>query len=666
MGSYYIQTSTEQAVETIGAFAAAEGLGAMHVETRPDGTTTAIAAGTDWLGSRAAWTCRRRGTGTVVAMKPVPSRWLMTWFYPAIACVAVGIVCMGGMMLAMGLPAIGSGIFLLAMALSGVGMVTYLKLRFPTVCISLVALERRFAERLRSFAMETEQPPDVEGMSFLAQVLLLHVPFAILLAGLVRAAPLLGGPIVPIILGLVARAYATRAVNNLPRAAWRLLLTGWASARSLMCHPAFLAIAMFYAGHATMVLLQQEQVQTDTFIAAIQLKFFHWTVPAGANALASDAKALQHVVTRPDFLCPSWGRLDILVAVWWVMAVMCVIMLYWDFKGFWDWVRVWVRARPDGNPLPTLPSLRCGTWTRASKGLMFTWLVLVVLTNVIHALLTVETASVLLRGKAVFSQTMGEVIGWIVLDYRAAAEGSVHVSAFGAALAALLMLPTLLVLCTWLPTVTIGLTRRLRFSRSTASCPEVVKMVERLSSMLGIRCPQVRLVVDDRPCLETRIPWFAVQPTVLVSSGAVIIFSSAEMEAALAHELAHAKYDARMIRLTRWVSLLALFPCNVFAVMLDTESREIRADRTAVDLTGRKDPLVSAIVRASFGWIVGKTGKRPIVRFPRQEATTWWQKRWQSFKRHATVLAALCQPDLLLGYAHPHAEDRLRAIRQDG
>ena len=652
----------KQAMEAIQAFAAAEGLGPVHVEPHPGGATKAIALGTGWLDPRATWVCRQRGAGIAIAMEPAPSRWVMTRLYLAIACVAVGTACMGGMMLAMGLPAIGNAGFLLAMALSGVGMVTYLKLRFPNTCVSLVATERRFAEQLRSLAVETEQPPDVEGMSFLAQVLLLHLPFAVLLAGLVRTAPLLGVPVLPILLGLVARAYAKRAVSNSPRGAWRLLLTGWVSARSLMCHPAFLAVAMFFVVHATMVVLQQERMQMDTFIAAVQLKFFQWTGPSGANALASDAKALQYVVRRPDFLCPSWGRLDILVAMWWLMAVMCVITFCWDIKGFWDWARVWVRVKPNDKPLPALPSLRHGTWTGASRALVLTWLLLAVVTNILHALLTVEITSVLLQGKAMFSQTLGEVIGWAVLDYQAAAEGGVGPGVPGVALAALLMLSTFLIPLTWLPTIAIGFLRACRRYSPTPAAQPIAETVSRLSSILGIRCPRICIASDDRCYLETRIPWFGVRPTILVSSGAMSLFSDTEMEAALAHELAHVRYDARMIRLTRWASLLALFPCNVFAVMLDTESREMRADRTAIDLTGQRDPLVGAIARASLGWIFGKTGKQPIARPSQREATTWRHGRWRNFKRYATVLATLCQPDLILGYAHPHAEDRLHAI----
>jgi Zn-dependent protease with chaperone function len=198
--------------------------------------------------------------------------------------------------------------------------------------------------------------------------------------------------------------------------------------------------------------------------------------------------------------------------------------------------------------------------------------------------------------------------------------------------------------------------------RSIPQDSAVTECVARYSTVLGTRCPRIRFVADDRPYLEARVPWFGVRATILVSDGAMSTFSSAEIAAALAHELAHVRHDARTIRMTRWASLLAMFPCNVFAILLDTESREMRADRIAVDLTGWRDPLVGAIVRASLGWIFGRTGKQPVVRPARQEATRWWQRRWQNFRRYATMLAALCQPDLILGYAHPHPEDRLRAI----
>jgi len=554
------------------------------------------------------------------------------------------------------------------MGVAALGMIIYHQLvRHHDVSISLLSLESRFADRLRPFGFRAEQPPEPKSLTFPMQALFLFVPLALLEGGAIRAFPVLGLPVLPVLLTLIGSACATRATQNSPRGAWRLLLAGWVNARALICHPGFIAIGLFFVLHTAVLLLQTgRDLRRETLADAIQLRLPTGPRETQSSSLQSVGMLLQEVVKRPDFMVPGPIRLDILRGVWWFLAAICGFLFAWDAKSFWDWARYWSHSRSNESSSPAIPSLRLGSWSGRGKGLTLAWLFSAGMNNIFHLLLTVEICSVLIRGRALFSRALGETIGWIVLDHSCAAQGIYQASTVGTVFVVILMFPTLSSLIACAVPIAGGIAARLKH-RTLPASPSVLKTASGIAEVVGVRCPRVYATAEERPNLQTRFPWFFGRPRILISRGALGLFENEEMKAAIAHEMVHVKYDAPAIRWTRWASFLCLYPCNVFAILLDTDSREMRADREAISLAGSEKYLVSAIVKASIGSVFRRQGATSrALGSPKQDASSGLGRRWQGLRRNAGLLVSLCQPDLILGYAHPLIEDRLQAIRQDG
>ncbi len=152
---------------------------------------------------------------------------------------------------------------------------------------------------------------------------------------------------------------------------------------------------------------------------------------------------------------------------------------------------------------------------------------------------------------------------------------------------------------------------------------EVSDRIVRLSQQLDISTPAVRLLDTAYPISYTSyspdaplIPSTDTKPTIVVSSGLYELLTPAELDAVLAHELAHiANDDLRLITMIRLPLLFAesltnqiRYPTNlieIFGMILTTvatlgvgivaRARELAADRGATALTGDPNALVSAL-----------------------------------------------------------------------
>jgi heat shock protein HtpX len=162
--------------------------------------------------------------------------------------------------------------------------------------------------------------------------------------------------------------------------------------------------------------------------------------------------------------------------------------------------------------------------------------------------------------------------------------------------------------------------------------PELVEMLERLCGLTGVAVP--RLAIKETPVPTSfTLGWSPWHSTIVVTRGLLDRLDGAELEAVLAHELAHvAHYDAfvlslisvpaRMLhRVLMWGvslprrSLLAipvflylcplLFLAWIFDalatlhVMTISRYRELVADRGAALVTGRPEALMSALQKLS-------------------------------------------------------------------
>lgn len=159
----------------------------------------------------------------------------------------------------------------------------------------------------------------------------------------------------------------------------------------------------------------------------------------------------------------------------------------------------------------------------------------------------------------------------------------------------------------------LGMLGARRFAQ--AEHPALVPLVEKAARVLGVRPPQLFLIVDGFPRL------FAVGrgPTssaLAVSAGALQSLRKEELEAAIAHELAHVRrrdvlvqtfvvlFAATLVELSRiggWFSRVLLYvlaPISAaFVHLLLSAKRELQADMLAAQTTGAANDLADALMR---------------------------------------------------------------------
>jgi Zn-dependent protease with chaperone function len=285
--------------------------------------------------------------------------------------------------------------------------------------------------------------------------------------------------------------------------------------------------------------------------------------------------------------------------------------------------------------------------------------------NAVHLALTLEAASVLLLGCSAFNFTLAQAIGWMVLDMDAAAKGQVQFNPYCLAFLMLLLSPTLLTLIGWILFALRSLFVYLR-TLLTPTDAALRNTATHLASSLGVRPPMIRMTRGRLPRIETHVSWLPGRSTIFISRSAAENLSEPELASALAHEVAHVKHDATALRWTRWLSFLSLFPCNVFALLLDTEYREKRADAAAARLVGSSEVVAAALVKVSLGSLFQTDGRKTGSKAGQATGTT---SRMNEGRRrlsaYLSLFGLLLQPELALGYVHPRLQDRLETLDQE-
>jgi heat shock protein HtpX len=148
-----------------------------------------------------------------------------------------------------------------------------------------------------------------------------------------------------------------------------------------------------------------------------------------------------------------------------------------------------------------------------------------------------------------------------------------------------------------------------------AEAPALHSTVERLAAIAGVTKPRLYLMPDGLPraLVVGRGPRGS---TIAVSSGLLTAATPAELEAVLAHELAHVRHRdvavqtivvvvaATLLEASRiggWLQRALLFVLGplaaAFVHLLLSPKREFLADRTAAQLLGSPHPLADALVR---------------------------------------------------------------------
>jgi heat shock protein HtpX len=148
-----------------------------------------------------------------------------------------------------------------------------------------------------------------------------------------------------------------------------------------------------------------------------------------------------------------------------------------------------------------------------------------------------------------------------------------------------------------------------------AEDPLLRSTADKVAAQLGVRAPQLYLVDDGFPRLFA-VGRGPVSSTLAISTGAVQALRSDELEAAMAHELAHVRrHDVlvqtnvvllaatlvEMSRIGGWFSRVLLYVfapiAAAFVHVLLSPKRELEADALAAQATGRAHDLADALLR---------------------------------------------------------------------
>lgn len=148
-----------------------------------------------------------------------------------------------------------------------------------------------------------------------------------------------------------------------------------------------------------------------------------------------------------------------------------------------------------------------------------------------------------------------------------------------------------------------------------AEDPTLRSAADTVAAKLGVRPPSLYLIDDPFPRLFS-VGRGPTSSTVAISTGALVALRREELEAALAHELAHVRrrdvlvqtfvvlFATTMVELSRvggWFSRALLYvfaPVGAaFVHVLLSPTRELRADVLAVSATGGAHDLADALLR---------------------------------------------------------------------
>ena len=126
---------------------------------------------------------------------------------------------------------------------------------------------------------------------------------------------------------------------------------------------------------------------------------------------------------------------------------------------------------------------------------------------------------------------------------------------------------------------------------------DIVSITRKLATAANIDCPKICLVDNGAPCAFTTRS--RGEYTIAVSVGLVESLDPKEVEACLAHEIAHIRNRdfalrtcVTMVRVALFAKLLSYFVEAAFY-----RTRELLADRTAADLIDGTEYLISALTK---------------------------------------------------------------------
>jgi Zn-dependent protease with chaperone function len=665
MGSYHVNSGPEEVIDVIRGFAAEHKLGDIHISSGPEGTLCVRAGRRAWLRMRCLWICVADSRGSTIDLRVLPSLLRMAAIYTALCITTVGMITVGGLFLWCGIGIILHPVLWCGFAAVALGLVIFYASRYLPAVRNMLHMEREFAQRLAVFHPRGIRPPATTPIPMGVQIALVQIPIALLWMGMMRALPFLAVLAVPPWIALTLQAVVRRLSPTSPQIAWRIILSDWVGTRVVTCSLAFTGLSFFFAmGTMFTVAATCEKMGVSEFCEALRRPITYYeSITMDQSVLTTNVRFLRRTLQRldspPDVAVPGLQRIAV------ILACLTFALTIWGMKGYIDWLRMWTLARQRATLTLGPPSVPAGLGQSAKYGLCAA-LAGVAFVNVLHLVISVDILSTTFADRYVISRVVGQSLGWALLDVEAAVGGIPQKSAMGVAVSLALASPTLLVFLGW----TVTSVARVLSCRRRTHClpvePRLRGIVDHLASHIAVRPPTIKVADGNRLYLETILSWLPGKATLVISRSAFEELDACELEAAIAHELAHIKYDLPAVLVTRWLSVLSLFPCNVFALVLDTEKRELRADRAAASMVASSDIVRRAIAKTSLGSIlVTRRSRVDQAHRTLTKSKLGQETMAQRLIRYIALTRAVAQPTFMLGYTHPAVADRLSALDSD-
>jgi Zn-dependent protease with chaperone function len=127
--------------------------------------------------------------------------------------------------------------------------------------------------------------------------------------------------------------------------------------------------------------------------------------------------------------------------------------------------------------------------------------------------------------------------------------------------------------------------------------PRLYKSVEKLASRVGVATPKIGLTENLQPNAFTI--GYGDSAMVVFSSGLISTLNQVELEAVIAHELAHIKNrDFHLMAMVSSLKIVSFFnPAAYLSASLLAREREYLADDIGSKATGRKNTLKRALIK---------------------------------------------------------------------
>jgi Zn-dependent protease with chaperone function len=179
----------------------------------------------------------------------------------------------------------------------------------------------------------------------------------------------------------------------------------------------------------------------------------------------------------------------------------------------------------------------------------------------------------------------------------------------------------------------------------------------------NIAVPTLRVLRKETVYLVLRSRCFSRRPALMISTGAISQLTAAEMKAAIAHELGHARQNLRRLCWLRIISILGGYPPWFLLLLTDLRRMEEDADRFALQAGADPQTLVSAILKASNLEPSETSGLSVILsRWVDQDVPPKIRDSLLKALRSGLILDRFLFSDDFVGFLHPLPRDRIVAI----